>query len=207
MVNFTSLPRGIRDQVYDYALIHYKTISTFCKLEGDENKTRDFNLHPAYTLLSIKASNRSIAFEARELFFSRNSFVVYGFALSDFLSGNTGHINGPGRFDIRPWITNLLTVISALTMDLMKVKKPARMISRFQLLQNCFLLRMVMIAILGKERLSKHQLVHTLQPVSLCSDLNRRLGSKLVSEVDIRYHDCGDGWACTEDKIALSVPL
>ena len=101
-VNFTSLPREIRDQVYDYALIQHESISTLSNLEGDENDTRDLRLRSAYALLSIKAFNLRIALEAREHFFSRNSFSVYVFALSDFLSGNTGHINGPGRSDIRP---------------------------------------------------------------------------------------------------------
>ena len=205
-VKFKSLPRETRDQVYDYALIQHGTISTLSNLEGDEHSTRDFNLHPAYALLSIKAFNLRIALAAREHFFSRNSFSVYDFALSDFLSGNTGHINGPGRSDIRPWITHLLIVISDLTVDLVKVEKPAKMISRFQPLQGCPLLRMVIVAMFGKERLSKHQLVHTLQSVSFsCSDLNRRLGSKLVFEVDMRYQDRGDGLRCTDDELEHSV--
>ena len=65
---------------------------------------------------------------------------------------------------------------------------------------------MVIVAMFGKERLSKHQLVHTLQSVSFsCSDLNRRLGSKLVFEVDMRYQDCGEGLRCTDVELERSL--
>lgn len=79
---------------------------------------------------------------------------MYDSALSDFLIGNTGHIDGPRRFDMRPWTTKLRTAIGGLTMDLVKVEKPCRMMSQFRPLRNCPSLRGVNISIFGEKESS-----------------------------------------------------
>lgn len=55
MVNFTSLPHQIRDQIYNVALINHEPIANPIHLDRCEKGARDFDLHPAYALLSIKA--------------------------------------------------------------------------------------------------------------------------------------------------------
>lgn len=73
-------------KVYNYPLIHHETISILFNLKGDESSTRDSDRHPAYA---------SILRIARELFFSRNSFSVYDFALSEFPAGTLVTFIGP----------------------------------------------------------------------------------------------------------------
>ena len=121
-VDFASLPRELRDEIHGLALISHRPIDSPVLLGRHEQGTRGFNLHPSYALLSIKASTLQIALAAHEIFFRRNTFVVCDSALSDFLSGNTGHINGPGRFDISRWISKLQIALVGLTFHQVKVK-------------------------------------------------------------------------------------
>ncbi len=205
-VNFASLPRELRDEIYDLALISDEVIEKPVSLRRCEQGTRGFDLHPSYALLSVKASSLQIALEARETFFRHNTFVVYASALSDFLSGNTGHINGPGRFDISPWISKLQIELRGLTYDQVRVEKPARMISQFQLLQKCPSLRSVNIYMSGAVEMSKPQFVHTLQSVCFsCEDLHSRLGHGLELEFELKYYECDThykiGWSGRYDEL------
>lgn len=131
--------------------------------------------------------------------------MVCASALSDFLSGDTGHINGPGRFDITPWITKLQIALGGLTFDQVRVEKPARMISQFQLLQKCPSLRSVNIYMSEAVEMSKPQFVHTLQSVCFsCEGLHSKLGRGLKFEIELRYHQCEDGAQCTHRTLEWS---
>ncbi|CAF9917787.1 MAG: hypothetical protein ALECFALPRED_000367 [Alectoria fallacina] len=128
-------------------------------------------------LLRIKASTLRRALEAGETFSRRNTFVVYDFALSDFLSGYTGPINGPGHFDIRPWISKLQIAVSSLRLDRVKAEQPVRMISQLRLLPSCPFSLGVNMDIFGEGELPNYHPVHTSQSISfLYEDLDGRRG-------------------------------
>lgn len=134
--------------------------------------------------------------------------MVHDSAFSDFLSEDAGHVNGPGRFDIRPWISKLRIVISGLRLDLLNVRKPVRMMSQLRLLQNYPSLRGVNVGLFGAKELFKEQLVHTSQSVSFSRrDIHKRLGRGLKFEFGLRCHQCesgGNGGECARHYLNWS---
>lgn len=89
-LNFTSLPREIRDEIYRLTVVHYiwppeesdrkvtKGTVDWRALDWISARKRNNCDRTAYSLLFTKASNLQIVEEAREVFYGENYFEMPG---------------------------------------------------------------------------------------------------------------------------------
>ena len=126
MTNFNSLPRELRDQVYSQVLVSTLPIQ-FSNVLGPMVCDPDFIAPMA--MLFAWASSQRIADEACEIFYQRNTFLVYCEDLPTFLEGKVHkmlsidvgpiiHNQEPTfnrMFDIGEWVANIDVVIEQNT--------------------------------------------------------------------------------------------
>lgn len=109
--SFLSLPRELRDQIYAFTLIDDGP-AIEPMLKDPRLIFRDHDVHPSTSPLYTRASTLQIALEAREVFISRNKFLVYSVFLREFLSGQVYFDNRPGGFDIKQWVQNICIMVT-----------------------------------------------------------------------------------------------
>ena len=122
MTNFNSLPRELRDQVYSQVLVSTLPIQ-FSNVHGPMVCNPD--LLAPMAMLFAWASSRRIADEACEIFYQRNTFLVYCEDLPTFLGAKIHRMFSidVGRlirnqeptfirsFDTSDWVANIDVII------------------------------------------------------------------------------------------------
>ena len=127
MTNFNCLPRELRDKVYSQVLVSPLPIQ-FNNVLDPMVCDPDLLAAPM-AMLFAWASSRRIADEACEIFYQRNTFLVYCEDLPTFLEGkihrmpliDVGQLIHNAEptftrsFDIREWVTNIDVIIEQNT--------------------------------------------------------------------------------------------
>ena len=122
MANFNSLPRELRDQIYEQVLISPSPIQ-FNNVLGP--MVCDPDLLGPMAMLFAWASNRQIADEACEIFYQRNTFLVHCEDLPKFLGSKThrmlsidvSHFTHEQKptcirlFDTKDWVKTIHVII------------------------------------------------------------------------------------------------
>ena len=173
---FRSLPRELRDLVYDHALVSAKPIGRwkFCNNYSQLEEVRTLKS------LLLTYNSRQVAEEACETFFGKNTFIVAPWRLAEFLGPQSRLIPEGGTLDVTACIDKIIVTI--IDMD-SPIPRPRSLASELRVLLDCPNLREVIIDVHETDNFKftgRDELCFTLCSIArICKNLREKLGDGL----------------------------
>ena len=173
---FYSLPRELRDLVYDHALVSAKPIGRwkFCNNYSQLEEVRTLKS------LLLTFNSRQVAKEACETFFAKNTFIVAPWRLVEFLGPQSRLIPEGGTLDVTACIDKIIVTIIDMDSPIPRPRSPA---SEFRVLLECPNLRKVIIDVHETDNFKftgRDELCFTLCSIArTCKKLRNKLGDGL----------------------------
>ena len=204
--SFLSLPRELRDEIYNLAFISKKPLYLYAREYKSIRKARATTAEWRLNLLNVTASNSLIASEARSVLFDKCPVHVSLFYLASILT------RGPDllwlkvfQFDIRPYLRRVHITVK------MRHAPEDKYWGHIQLLLDCPSLQSVIVNVQAANtwKYNPDDSLSCLKEAS--RDLAERIGTGLSFSIPFSYkwcesyydhcHRCPDGYGYPWDQM------
>ena len=177
---FASLPREIRDQIYEEVVVRLKGAVAATGRPTDYGNCKGFEAIRG--ILHASTSNTQFAREAYEVYFHRNIFRISAEDLPEFVNRKSHYLKNKGYFDVNAWIGRLEVMLDE------KVRtrnNDGILVNELRQLLVCPRLHTVSIRIEHWITEDEKRLYGLLQTIAeVCAQLREKMGDRFKVETD-----------------------